>query len=118
MTAARRWLSDPRVVVDLIVVGVVAILGVVDVAAASTERIPGERPADGLAYALVIAAAVSLFWRRRAPVLVLSIVSAALIVFWLRGHGAFLSVLGLPALYAVAAHEENRRRAWWAIRST
>ena len=34
----------------------------------------------------------------------------ALMVFWLRGHGALLSVLGLPALYAVAAHEENRRR--------
>jgi signal transduction histidine kinase len=24
-------------------------------------------------------------------------------------------VLGLPALYAVAAHEEHRKRAWWAI---
>ena len=30
-------------------------------------------------------------------------------------YGAFLSVLGLPALYAVAAHEEHRRRAWWAM---
>ncbi|MGZ4701390.1 MAG: sensor histidine kinase [Ilumatobacteraceae bacterium] len=26
-----------------------------------------------------------------------------------------MSVLGLPALYAVAAHAEHRRRAWWAI---
>jgi signal transduction histidine kinase len=36
-------------------------------------------------------------------------------VFWLRGHGAYLSVLGLPALYAVAAHAEHRRGAWWVM---
>ena len=34
---------------------------------------------------------------------------------YLRDYGAFLSVLGLPALYAVAAHEDHRRRAWWAM---
>ena len=34
---------------------------------------------------------------------------------YLREYGALLSVLGLPALYAVAAHEEHRRRAWWAM---
>ena len=32
---------------------VVAVLAVVDVASASAEDLPGERPADGLAYALV-----------------------------------------------------------------
>jgi signal transduction histidine kinase len=34
---------------------------------------------------------------------------------YLREYGVLLSVLGLPALYAVAAHEEHRRRAWWAM---
>jgi len=94
---------------------VVAVLAVVDVASASSARLPGERPADALAYALVVAASISLVWRRRAPVVVLAIVTAALVTFWWLEHGAFLSVLGLPALYAVAAHEENRRRAWWAM---
>ena len=50
----------------------------------------------------------SLFWRRRAPIAVLAIVTAVLVTLYLREYGAFLSVLGLPALYAVAAHEEHR----------
>ena len=45
----------------------------------------------------------------------LAIVTAVLVTMYLREYGAFLSVLGLPALYAVAAHEEHRRRAWWAM---
>ena len=49
------------------------------------------------------------------PVGVLAYVTAALVVMYLRDYGAFLSVLGLPALYAVAAHEDHRRRAWWAM---
>ena len=79
------------------------------------SRLPGERAADGFAYALVVAGSVSLVWRRRAPIAVLAVVTAVLATFWLRGHGALLSVLGLPALYAVAAHAEHRRRAWWAL---
>ena len=63
----------------------------------------------------MITASLNLFWRRRAPVAVLAYVTAALVVMYLRDYGAFLSVLGLPALYAVAAHEEHRRRAWWAL---
>ena len=34
---------------------------------------------------------------------------------WLHKLRAFLSVLGLPALYVVAAHEEHRGRAWLAM---
>ena len=45
----------------------------------------------------------------------LAFVTAVLVIIYLRDYGAFLSVLGLPALYAVAAHEEHRRRAWWAM---
>jgi signal transduction histidine kinase len=46
---------------------------------------------------------------------VLAYVTAAIVVIYLRDYGASLSVLGLPALYAVAAHEDHRRRAWWAM---
>ncbi len=115
MSVTRRWTPDPRVLVDLVVAAVVAVLAVVDVASVSAEGSPGERTADGFAYALVIAGSVCLVWRRRAPIAVLAIVTGVLIAFWLRDHGAFLSVLGLPALYAVAAHADRRGRAWWAM---
>jgi signal transduction histidine kinase len=101
--------------VDLAVAGVVAVLSVADVASASAEPLSGERSADWFAYALVIAGSVSLVWRRRYPIAVLAFVTAVLITFWLRDHGAFLAVLGLPALFAVAAHADDRRRAWWAL---
>lgn len=117
MRVTRRWARDPRVLVDLLVAVVVAVLSVVEVASTSVEAVPGERPADGFAYALVLAGSVSLVWRRRTPIAVLAFVTAVLITFWFRDHGALLSVLGLPALYAVAAHCERRRRAWWALGS-
>jgi signal transduction histidine kinase len=111
----RRWSADPRVLVDFLVAFVVGVLSVVDVASASDVGLEGRRPADALAYGLVIAGSASLFWRRRAPIPVLLFVMAILIVMYLREYGAFLSVLGLPALYAVAAHEEHRGRAWLAM---
>jgi signal transduction histidine kinase len=115
MSALRRRLSDPRLLVDVLVVVVVAVLSVVDVAASSSDRLPGQRPADALAYVLVLVGALSLAWRRRAPVAVLAVVTVVVCAFWLRGYSAYLSVLGLTALYAVAAHEEHRRRAWSAM---
>jgi signal transduction histidine kinase len=115
MSRIRRWAPDPRVLVDLVVALVVAVLAVVDVASVSADGIPGDRTADGFAYALVIAGSASLVWRRRAPIAVLAIVSAVVVTFYLRDYGASLAVLGLPALYAIAAHAEHRRRAWWAL---
>jgi signal transduction histidine kinase len=115
MSSARRRPPDPKWLVDVLVVVVVAVLSVVDVASASDAGISGQRAADALAYVLVLFGSVSLYWRRRAPIVVLAIVTAVLVVVYLREYGAYLSVLGLPALYAVAAHEEHRRRAWWAM---
>jgi signal transduction histidine kinase len=115
MSFRRRPAPDARVLVDVLVATVVAVLSVVDVASASAEGLDGERAADWIAYALVIAGALSLVWRRRRPIAVLAFVTAVLIAFWLREYGAFLSVLGLPALFAAAVHAEDRRRAWWAL---
>ena len=114
MNAFRRWVSDPRVVVDLVIALVVAVLAAADIAASSTND-PAARPADALAYTLVVVGSASLVWRRRAPVAVLAVVTAVLVTIYLRDYGAYLSVLGLPALYAVAAHEDHRRRAWAAM---
>jgi signal transduction histidine kinase len=115
MSAVRRWVADPRRFVDLLVVVVVGVLAVADVAAAATTTEDWQRPVDALAYVLVIAGSVSLYWRRRAPIAVLAFVTGALVTVYLREYGAFVAVLGLPALYAVAAHEEHRQRAWWAL---
>src|SRR5262245_47494036 len=115
MPMSRPSLADPRVAVDAAVVVVVAVLSVVDVAAQTDLARPGDRPADALAYGLVVAGSLSLYWRRRAPVVVLGFVTAVVIAMYLREYGAFLAVLGLSALYAVAAHEEDRRRAWVAM---
>lgn len=115
MSVTRRWPPNARMLIDALVAAVVAVLAVVEVAQTSADALPGERAADGFAYALVITAALSLVWRRRAPVAVMAIVMASLAAFWLRDHGATLAVLGLPAVFAVAAHEEHRSRAWWAL---
>ena len=115
MSDTRRWARDARLLVDVLVAALVTVLAVVEVASVSADAPAWERPADGFAYVLIVAGSVSLVWRRRAPIAVLGFVTAVLIAFWLRGHGALLSVLGLPALYAVAAHAEHRRRAWWAL---
>jgi signal transduction histidine kinase len=115
MSAPGRWRSDPRVLLDLFVVAVVAVLAIADLASVDAGRQDAQRPADALAYALVVCGAAALYWRRRVPVAVLGFVVAVLVVVYLRDYGAFLSVLGLPALYAVAAHEEQRATAWWAL---
>jgi signal transduction histidine kinase len=115
VTAIRRLARDPRVLIDLAVAAVVAVFSVVDLATTSAKVVAGERPADGFAYALVIAGSLSLVWRRQRPLTVLAFVSAVLVAYWLRDHGALLSILGLPTVYAAAAYGEPRRRAWWAM---
>ncbi len=111
----RRWSHDPRVPFDIAVAALIAVVSIIDVASNSAASVPWERSADSVAYALIITGALSLVWRRQRPVLVLGVVVVVASGFWLRGHGALLSELGLPGLYAVAVHEDRRRRAWWAM---
>jgi len=91
----------------------VAALAIGDVA--SIDLKPDERSTDLLAYALVAAGSLSLYWNRRAPIAVLGFVAAVLVVFWTRDYGSFVAILGVSPLYAVAAHAANRRAAWTAL---
>jgi signal transduction histidine kinase len=115
VSALRRWLRDERVVVDAAITLVVAVLSVFDVASASAEHVAGEEPADWFAYVLVLVGSVGLLWRRRSPVTMLAVGTGAAAVFWLRGHGAYLSVLGIALFYSAAVHAEHRRRTWFAL---
>ena len=115
MSGTLRRMRDPRLVVDLLIAGAVTALSVADVAASSADVPSGLRAPDALAYALAIAGSISLVWRRRMPIAVLAFVTVMVATFWLREYPAFLSVLGLPALFAVAAHAEQRTHAWWAM---
>ncbi len=111
-TIKRRG-PQRRLLVDALFACLIAVLAVVDVA--STDEGLGVRRADLAAYALVLIGTFSLVWRRSRPNIVLGFIALVLVVFWARGYGTLLPVLGLPSLYAVAAHSQNRRQAWATI---
>ena len=57
---------------------------------------------------LLLAQTVPLAWRRRAPVVVLSVITAALFLFSVLGYFRSFAAFGfLIALYTVAAHRER-----------
>jgi signal transduction histidine kinase len=63
---------------------------------------------DELGIALVLAQTVPVAWRRRAPVVILSIVTAALFLYSVLGYVRSFAALGfLLALYTLAAYEER-----------
>ena len=82
------------------------------------SRCPGERPADALAYALVIAGfdqprVATSGADRRARGRDRGVGRPSGCAVTARSCRCSAS----PALYAVAAHDEHRRRAWWAMAS-
>jgi signal transduction histidine kinase len=67
------------------------------------------RGLDTLGIGLILLQTIPLMWRRRAPVLVLSMTAASLFLFSLLGYFRSLAAFGfLVALYTVAAHRERR----------
>jgi signal transduction histidine kinase len=115
MSVTRRLAADPRRLVDVVIAVLLGTFSLIGVVAESADPPPGERAADALAYALVAAAALALVWRRKAPVTVLAVVTLLVSLFWLLGYTSLLSLIGLPALYSVAAYSEDRRLAWVAV---
>ncbi len=108
--AFRTWAGDPNLRADAlfaVLVGVVSLLE-----ASSPDVAPEASGADTFAYITIVVGAAALLVRRRIPITVLAITSTVLAVFYLRDGGDFLSILGLSAFYAVAAHSERRAHAW------
>ena len=67
------------------------------------------RSIDTLGIVLLLLQTATLVWRRRAPVLVLSVVTASLFVYSIIGYfRSFASFGFLIALYTVAAHRDRR----------
>ena len=112
-SAIKRRLQERRFLVDLAFAGFITVLAAVDANGADVSV--GQHPPDTIAYALIVVAGTSLLWRRHASITVLAVVTVAMLIYWLRDYPSFLALLGLPALYAVAVHCQNRRRAWIAI---
>ena len=96
---------DPRTWDALLALGVVAV-GLL--AFALRDQRPDEPPA-ALGYALVVVAGSSLAWRRRAPITVATIVSAAVATASLLGYWPeFVAMLWI-AVYSAAAYTERDR---------
>ena len=96
---------DPRTWDTLLALGVV---GVGLLAFALRDQRPDEPPA-ALGYALVVVAGSSLAWRRRAPLTVATIVSAAVATASLLGYWPeFVAMLWI-AVYSAAAYTERDR---------
>ncbi|MBG0821082.1 sensor histidine kinase [Planomonospora sp. ID91781] len=92
------------------------IVGAVQVATnhAAQGNQPERLPADPLGVVLLLIGPLALFWRRRNPVLALTVTVAAMIVFIARGH-AYGPIFFSPA---IALHQAlvlgHRRTAWTA----
>ena len=110
----RRWRLRPFAQDSLIASGLTAtsVIGVVN--DLSVDLPEGGNvvadPLDGLGIVLVLVQTAPTAWRRRAPVIVLSIVTAALFLYSALGYVRSFAAFGfLLALYTVAAYEERRR---------
>ena len=105
----QEWARSRPATVDVSLAVLVAAISVIDVAASPD---PGEQQADLGAFLLVAAGCLALIWRRSAPFTVAAIASAVLCVYWIAGYTSFLAPLGLPALYSLVVHGQDRRRTW------
>ncbi len=112
-SAIRTWTGDPNLRADALFAVLVGVISVLE--ASSPDATTAASGADTFAYITIVVGAASLLVRRRRPITVLAITSVVLALFYLRDGGDFLSILGLSAFYAVAAHSDRRGRAWIAM---
>jgi signal transduction histidine kinase len=114
---ARRsqvWLRARPCLLDIAFAALIAIIALADLATEEMTAASVREP-DALGVVLVLVGAAALIWRRSAPVLVLAITTGLSLIIYIRDYGSFAAAVGLAGLYAVAAHENNRRLAWAAV---
>lgn len=101
---------------DLVLAGVLAVAGVVGTLGAGNAT-GVDRPVDGWALALVLAAAVVVAQRRRFPVAALAVIAALTSTYLLLGY-PYGSVWFpfVVAVYTVAAHRACAPRSRWRPR--
>jgi signal transduction histidine kinase len=108
--AAKRLSADPHFQADVLFAILVGVVSVTE--ALQPDSNSAAVGADTFAFVTIVIASASLILRRHLPLIVFGIVVTTVGLFYLRGGGDFLSLLGLSAFYAVAAHARDRRRAW------
>lgn len=108
----RRWGAPPRFAgVGLALIA--AFIQLVGSTGMSYHR-PGAAAIDYLGYALLVAGPVALIFRRRAPVLVVTVALAATVAYCLAGYPAgpcFFS----PTIAVFVAVQEGKRVATWLL---
>jgi signal transduction histidine kinase len=110
----QQRVRDRPVMLDIAFALLVFFVEIVALVGPSEERAGSLEP-DIVALLFVALGALSLVWRRQRPIEVLIFLGVLLVGFYLRDYGSFMSIVGLTALYAAAAHSVNRRRAWITI---
>lgn len=108
----QRLAHERPNVVDAALAAFIALVALAELA--GDDATIGRDP-DPLGVGLVLAGAASLYWRRRAPLLVLGAVTAAVIPIYLRDYGSYMSAIGVTAIYSASAHGAHRRGTWLTI---
>ncbi|MFE3292184.1 sensor histidine kinase [Rhodococcus sp. NPDC059234] len=93
--------------VDAALAGAVGVVSVLGSVAASRHGHPA-RPLDWFAFALLVAGAVALLWRRSAPGAVLAVTMVVTLTYLLRGYGMGPIFLPLVVAYLTAAPRSPR----------
>lgn len=105
------WVRQHERLVDVLFAALLAFTAIADVAGVTRGS---ARELDPLGIALIAIGSSALIWRRRHSLATLAVVFVVLAIYYTRDYGSFMSVVGIAAVYAVAAHLENRRTAWIA----
>lgn len=110
----RRFFAKPFVQ-DSLIAGALTAIAMVGMVTRTRLDIPEgggdevRRSLDSLGVTLLLLQTATLIWRRRAPVLVLAVVTVSLFAFSMLGYFMSFASFGfLIALYTVAAHRERR----------
>ncbi len=112
---ARKVLERVRerpLVVDATLAALAAVLALAELQSGTAFT---GRDLDRPGALLVIVGSSALVWRRRTPVATLAATTAAMVAIYIRDYGSFVAMMGLIAIYSVAAHGRDRRLAWSAI---